>query len=113
MTWLGTAVRIQEWLQNPEKSPPEVFGIWGELTARIYANQRRNRANEDRLKANVEYLQDSFASMRDAVVMVEANGSIKWFNSAAKALLGLRYATTKSHLHHARRHLRLRFPEDA
>lgn len=89
--WVYEIQRVQEWLQHPEVAPPDGYGIWGELTARIYAHQRRYRNTEQRLTANVQYLQDSFTSMRDAVVMVDVDGAIKWFNHAAQALLELRY----------------------
>lgn len=89
--WLIQMQTVQQWLEHPEKAPPDVWGIWGDLIARIYSIQRVNRVTRERLEANVVYLQDSFSSMRDGVVMVEANGSIKWLNHAAQPLLGLRY----------------------
>ncbi|MEZ5570023.1 MAG: phosphate regulon sensor histidine kinase PhoR [Halioglobus sp.] len=89
--WLYQLQRVHAWLQDPRQAPPDAYGMWGELLARIYLHQRTNREIQDKLQANVKYLQDSFASMRDGVVMVNDSGSIKWMNAAVESLLGLRH----------------------
>ena len=43
------------------------------------------------MQSSVEYLEDSFAAMRDGVLMVDKQGAIKWLNRAVEPLLGLRY----------------------
>lgn len=89
--WLYQLQRVHAWLQDPRQAPPDAYGMWGELLARIYLHQRANREIQDKLQASVKYLQDSFASMRDGVVMVSDSGSIKWMNAAVEPLLGLRH----------------------
>jgi len=89
--WLYQLRRMQLWLQDPRQRPPDVYGIWGELLAQIYVHQRKNKEVQESLRSTVNYLQDSFASMRDGVVMVGEQGAIKWFNKAVEPLLGLRY----------------------
>jgi|JI10StandDraft_1071094.scaffolds.fasta_scaffold52780_3 two-component system phosphate regulon sensor histidine kinase PhoR len=89
--WLYQMRRVQRWLNKPEDAPPDAHGLWGELLARIYLQQRKNSEAQAQLQATVEYLQDSFAAMRDGVVMVDDNGAIKWLNHAVEPLLGLRY----------------------
>ena len=89
--WLYQLHRVHAWLQDPRQAPPDAYGIWGELLARIYLHQRVNKEIQDKLQANVKYLQDSFASMRDGVVMVSDSGAIKWMNDAVGPLLGLRH----------------------
>lgn len=89
--WLYQLHRVQSWLQDPTRPPPDVFGIWGDLLARLHQQQRHHAEIQDRLQANVNYLRDSFASMRDGVVMVDELGVIKWSNQAVEELLGLRY----------------------
>lgn len=89
--WLFQMYRVQLWLQDPQQPPPDIYGIWGELIARIFSNQRKNRVIQEQLQTSVEYLQDSLSSMRDGVVMVDAFGAIKWMNRAVEPLLGLRY----------------------
>lgn len=89
--WLYQLLRIQRWLQDPEREPPEGKGIWGEVYDRIYHLQRRNRESHERLQSTVDYLQNSFAAMRDGVVMIGESGAISWSNTAAQHLLGLQY----------------------
>ena len=89
--WLYQLRRVQLWLHDPKQRPPDVYGIWGDLLAQIYLHQRRNKEAQESLQSTVDYLQDSFASMRDGVVMVDEQGAIEWFNKAVEPLLGLRY----------------------
>lgn len=93
--WLYQMRRVQRWLNKPEGSPPEAHGIWGDLLTRIHVQQRRNLEGQAQLQATVEYLQDSFAAMRDGVLMVDEQGAIKWLNHAVESLLGLRYPDDK------------------
>ncbi|MEH6634086.1 MAG: phosphate regulon sensor histidine kinase PhoR [Halioglobus sp.] len=89
--WAYQLSRVQDWLQDPEQKPPDIYGMWGDLLAQIYLHQRKNKEARLRLQSTVSYLQDSFASMRDGVVMVDQHGAIKWCNAAVESLLGLRY----------------------
>lgn len=93
--WLYQLARVQRWLESPDQAPPDIYGLWGDLLARIYLNQRRSRETQLRLQSTVQYLRDSFASMRDGVVMVDESGAIEWFNEAVQPLLGLRYPEDK------------------
>ncbi|TXS95599.1 phosphate regulon sensor histidine kinase PhoR [Parahaliea maris] len=87
--WLRQLLRVHRWLENPEQLAPEGVGIWGEVYDEIYHLQRRNRESYQRLQSTVDYLQDSFAAMRDGVVMVDGTGAIEWSNTAAQKMLGL------------------------
>lgn len=89
--WQTQMHRVQVWLNNPEKVPPDVYGIWGELSARIYLHQRNHKKVQKRLQSSLEHLQDSFSSMRDGVIMVDDHALIEWSNKAVEPLLGLRY----------------------
>tara|TARA_B110000503_G_scaffold19879_1_gene29759 strand:+ start:95812 stop:97083 length:1272 start_codon:yes stop_codon:yes gene_type:complete len=89
--WSYQMQRIQLWLNTPDKQPPDAYGSWGELFARIYSQQRNSSEVQANLQSTVEYLEDSFAAMRDGVVMVDKQGAIKWLNRAVEPLLGLRY----------------------
>jgi two-component system phosphate regulon sensor histidine kinase PhoR len=90
--WLIQMHRVQVWLQDPEQPPPEIYGIWGDLMSRIYQQQKKGREAQARLQSTIDYLQDSFASMRDGVAIVDYHGVLKWFNNPAQELLGLRSA---------------------
>lgn len=89
--WFYQLWRIQDWLSHPETVPPEGYGIWGDVFDRIYHLRRKEKEARQQLQSTVDYLRDSFASMRDGTVMVDETGAIAWSNEAAERLLGLRY----------------------
>ncbi|MFV0477385.1 MAG: phosphate regulon sensor histidine kinase PhoR [Parahaliea sp.] len=89
--WLFQLCRIHRWLLKPQERVPESTGIWGEVYDQIYHLQRRNRESHARLQSTVDYLQDSFAAVREGIVMVNEEGAIEWHNQAAAVLLGLQY----------------------
>lgn len=88
--WSRQMWRLERWLRDTSKPPPDVPGLWGEIVARIYRQQRKATATEERLQSTVDYLLESFAAMRDGVVIVEQSGAIRWCNAAAESLIGLR-----------------------
>jgi len=90
--WLMQMRRVQIWLQDPEQTPPEIYGIWGDLLSRIYQQQKEAREAQARLQSTIDYLQDSFASMREGVAIVDYSGVLKWFNEPAGELMSLRAA---------------------
>jgi two-component system phosphate regulon sensor histidine kinase PhoR len=91
LSWCYHLWRLQRWLGAPGELPVGVYGIWGEIISRVYKHQREQEATHQRLQTTVDYLLESFASMRDGVVIVESGGGIRWCNEAASRLLGLRF----------------------
>lgn len=89
--WLWQLRRMRLWLVDPNKAPPESSGIWGLVYDTIYNLQRENRDARGRLQSTVDYLQSSFASMRDGVVILTQSGAIEWSNDSAAGFLGLQY----------------------
>lgn len=84
--------KLNTWLQGGmDGEPPEATGMWGQVLDSIYDLHRQGAQDRARLGATVEYLRASFASMSDAVVMLDAAGNIEWCNTAAVDLLGLQH----------------------
>lgn len=82
--------KLNNWLQGGmDGEPPEAKGMWGQVLDSIYDLHRQGKQDRAHLEATVEYLRASFASMSDAVVMLDAAGNIEWCNAAALDLLGL------------------------
>ena len=88
--WLYQMYQVQRWLADPGNPPPETYGIWGDLLSQMYQLQKKDRQARARLQSTVDYLQNSFTSMRDGVAIVDDHGILKWFNEPARLLLGLR-----------------------
>lgn len=96
--WLLQIWRMRRWLEHPDQLPPESSGLWGIIYSTIYRLQRENREARLRLQSTVDYLQESFASMRDGVVILTQRGAIEWSNSAALRLLQLEYPRDRGQL---------------
>lgn len=93
--WLGWTLwqllRLQDWLSNrPDEPPPYSRGLWGEVFDSLYHLQRRQQRARERLQAVIERIQESTTALRDAVVMLDADGNLEWWNPAAERLLGLK-----------------------
>jgi two-component system phosphate regulon sensor histidine kinase PhoR len=87
--------RMHKWLSESQDAPPESVGLWGDVFDRMYRLQRQNSEARKELQSTVNYLRDSFASIRDGAVMLNADGAIEWSNYAAENLLGLSYPNDK------------------
>ena len=85
-------VRLYGWLKRarPDELPPESSGLWGEVFDGIYDLQKRNQRARGRLQAVIDRVQESTAARQDAVVMLDAQGNLEWWNRAAETLLGLK-----------------------
>ncbi|MFN2328471.1 MAG: phosphate regulon sensor histidine kinase PhoR [Chromatocurvus sp.] len=98
LVWLLQIWRMRRWLEHPDQLPPESSGLWGVIYSTIYRLQRENREARLRLQSTVDYLQESFASMRDGVVILTHRGAIEWSNTAAHRLLQLEYPRDRGQL---------------
>ncbi|MCK5881297.1 MAG: DUF3329 domain-containing protein, partial [Sinobacterium sp.] len=81
---------IEQWLQADRvKNPHNTFGFWGATCHRIFKLQLK----QDQLRLEVEdelnRFHDSFASLSDAVVMLDEHEQLLWCNNAAQMHLGL------------------------
>jgi len=85
--------KLYSWLRNYNQSnpppPPESTGIWGYIFDDIYLLQRREREALQELQGIIDKAQQSTAVLDIAVVMINNNGGLEWWNPAASRLLGL------------------------
>ena len=88
---LQQLLRLHKWLRTREgdEAPPEGYGLWGEVLDSIYHLQRRDQKVRARLQAVIDRVQESTAALKDAVVMLDRDGNLEWWNIAAEKLLGL------------------------
>lgn len=89
---LSQLLRLHKWLKEhkPDEPPPDGYGLWGEVFDSIYHLQRRNERARGRLQAVIDRVQESTAALKDAVIMLDSNGNLEWWNIAAETLLGLK-----------------------
>ncbi len=84
--------RLHRWLESPHMyaDPPRSYGLWGDLFYRLHRAQQNQLRVRDRLQTLINRVQESTNTLRDAVIMTDANGNLEWWNLAAEQLLGLR-----------------------
>lgn len=84
--------RLQRWLEQEEESqaPFDDSGVWGDVYKRLSRQRRRASKRERYLTEELREFRVSAAAMPDALVSLGPNWEIRWLNSAATELLGLR-----------------------
>ncbi|MBY4676538.1 phosphate regulon sensor histidine kinase PhoR [Marinobacterium arenosum] len=88
--------RLIQWLQGENDSePPESFGHWGDLFDELSRQQKRQRSREDYLRNIISRFQQSSAALHDAVVIIDRDNNLEWWNRAADRLIGLRAASDR------------------
>ncbi len=92
LVWQGWRLhRLHAWLShNPRHEPPELGGLWGEFAYQVSRLARQERKRKKKLAKVLGRFYDSLAAMPDAVVSLDADYNIEWFNQAAGRLLGLK-----------------------
>ena len=66
-------------------------GLWDEIENLIRARQRTARSDKHRLLRQLRAFRDAAAALPDAVVGLDIERRVQWFNEAAHQLLGLVY----------------------
>jgi len=84
------AYQLHRWLTSDRIEPSDGIGVWQEIYTELYRLKQRNRKRKKRLKSIVHEFQASTAALPDGAVVLDSQGRIVWFNSAAAALLALR-----------------------
>ncbi|WP_422910892.1 phosphate regulon sensor histidine kinase PhoR [Pseudomonas sp. MAC6] len=89
---LSQLLRLHKWLRTRQgdEAPPDGYGLWGEVFDSIYHLQRRDQKVRGRLQAVIDRVQESTAALKDAVIMLDRDGNLEWWNIAAEKLLGLK-----------------------
>lgn len=89
---LQQLLRLHNWLRTRQgdEAPPDGYGLWGEVFDSIYHLQRRDQKVRGRLQAVIDRVQESTAALKDAVIMLDRDGNLEWWNIAAEKLLGLK-----------------------
>ncbi len=83
---------LRRWLAKGKKySPPNSSGIWGEIFTEIYRLQKRNKKRHKRLVKLLARFRETTEAMPDGVVVMQANGTIEWWNDAGGKMLDLKY----------------------
>jgi two-component system phosphate regulon sensor histidine kinase PhoR len=83
--------RLIRWMRHSERDQaPESYGVWGQVFDEMHGALDRHRRVEAQLRQVIGRGQESTAALREAVVMVDSQGELEWWNQSAQRLLGLK-----------------------
>ncbi len=88
---LYSLYRLFRWVENtPDQEPPELSGVWAALLYNITRIQISENLSRKTLMGVISRAQDSIAALEEAVVLIDGNSLIEWWNPAAEKILGLK-----------------------
>ena len=92
LAWqLANLFRLEWWVRHRSYAqPPDMGGIWGDVTAMVVRLHRRKRFHKQRFLQLLRQIQRSTAALPDGVVILNAQREITWLNKTAAQLLELR-----------------------
>jgi two-component system phosphate regulon sensor histidine kinase PhoR len=83
--------RFDRWLESGRRRPDASSGFWSDVEETVARRRRIAFAEKRQLVALLRAFRDAAAALPDAVVALDGEHRIQWFNAAARALLGLAY----------------------
>ncbi|WP_370277508.1 phosphate regulon sensor histidine kinase PhoR [Pontibacterium sp.] len=89
--------RLNEWLHRDKSDaePPECTGHWGDLFDEFSRQQKRTASREAFLRSVIKRFQQSSAALHDAVVIINDQNNLEWWNRSAERLLGFKTTTDR------------------
>ncbi len=99
---LVQARRLYKWLANPSApdEAPQSVGLWGDIFDNLHKLHQTHLHTQDRLRAQINRVQESTNAMRDGVIMTDSKGAMEWWNGSAEHLLGFRRNTDRGQYIH-------------
>jgi two-component system phosphate regulon sensor histidine kinase PhoR len=88
---LARLYRLEQWLRHRSREePPDFGGVWGDVVALVTRIYRRKQFHKRRIVQLFREFRRLTTAMPDAVVVLNPEREIQWFNRNAQRLLGLR-----------------------
>ena len=81
---------LEQWVkQGIDISPPDIDGPLGDVAYKVNRYDRAQSRRGQRLQSTINRFQQSSSAMTDAIVIIDSNDNIEWWNGAANTLIGL------------------------
>lgn len=98
VAWLLLCLKeLASWLEKPKlEDMPEATGLWGKVFDSLYNQRKKHKSKVKKLKKTIEKSRLSTNAIQDAVVLIDDQHLLEWWNKAAKKHLGLRRHTDRN-----------------
>jgi two-component system phosphate regulon sensor histidine kinase PhoR len=83
--------RFGRWLESGRRRPDASSGLWFDLEEIVARRRSAAFAEKRQLVGLLRAFRDAASALPDAVVALDGEHRIQWFNAAARTLLGLAY----------------------
>ncbi|HEY8119513.1 MAG TPA: phosphate regulon sensor histidine kinase PhoR [Methylophilaceae bacterium] len=82
--------KLMQWLKKPDLATiPNGSGIWEDVFAAIYHEQRRHSRSQTQLTSALDRFRHAASALPDGVVLLNGSDQIEWCNPPAQTQLGL------------------------
>ena len=76
--------KLTLWLnEGPSSDIPSANNLWSSLMNNLYKVINKLKKEKSQLKANIDYFQESFQVIDDAVIIVNDRNAIVWVNDSS------------------------------
>ena len=84
--------RVYHWLKfDTVSEPPDSAGEYGDVLDELHRMRTSSIRQAEHAEQRIVHLQNSFASLDEAVILLNDDGEIDWSNQAAERLFGLQF----------------------
>ncbi len=82
--------RLDQWLSDEQRSPPESLGIWADIFDQIHTLEKLNQRQLEQNRKIIGEFRSMTDALPDATLVLDEQDAITWFNEAARKLLALK-----------------------
>lgn len=83
--------KLYRWIRfQPQQPPPDLRGVWSALAYNVYRIQLSERRARESVVSIMERARASVSALEEAVVLIDAQSLLEWWNPAAEKLLGFK-----------------------
>ena len=85
------SARVLVWIDKGMRGlPPEIDGLWGEITDTLNRQRRRHRRSQDKMRLTINRVTRVTEALDEGLLVLRSDRTLDWWNSSAKRLLVLR-----------------------
>jgi two-component system phosphate regulon sensor histidine kinase PhoR len=97
--------RLLKWLKHHRlQEVPDANGLWGEIFDLLSRRKRREIREKKRFKSTIARVTATTSALNDAVILLNRNYALSWWNEATEGLLDLKPRDTGSSIINFIRH---------